>query len=428
MATEIQTSPSAEAEPQPRNLALASIRPANLLSFAPDTEELPLEPLNILIGANGSGKSNLLDAIGVLQAAALGELTDRVVVKGRGVVEWVWKGAGAEKTAKLEVVVPYLDGNPNHGSDSLRYQLEFEEGNKHELKVSDELLKEGNSAKQSSPARYIEHVNDLPVVRSFLRNKGPFIVFGKDEMRESFVDDYTGKESVLSIRWSADNYPEAAYVSRLFRSFYLYRDWIFGRNSKVRDLQRLGTLGNQLEEDASNLGLVLNNLKDEVVGDKFEGYLKEFLEDARRVSTKILGEHLQFGVSESGLKATTPAGRLSDGTLRWLALMAVLLHPIPPPLICLEEPESGLHPNIMPILAELLLDASQRTQIVVTTHSRGLVDRFTDTPEYVVTFDNEEGATKMRRLPSKGELRDWLDEYESLGPLWASGLIGGNRF
>ncbi len=422
MAIQIQAPPSTEAETQPRKLALTSIRPANLLSFAPDTEPLTLEPLNILIGANGSGKSNLLDAIGLLQAAAVNDLTERVVVNGFGVSEWIWKGSGAEKVASLEVTIPYPQGDFIVGNEILRYQLRFEEGKSHELRIIDERLEDAESDSSNKLQSYLFYTNSNPMV-SPRSNLGPF-----QRGVSHSVNKHNPQESVLAQYWSSESYLELGYVSTLFATFRLYRDWSFGRNSAVRNSQRVGMLGDQLDENASNLVLVLNNLKDEVVGDRLTDYLKEFLGDARRVSTKIFGEYLQLGVSEGKLKTTTPAGRLSDGTLRWLALLAVLLHPTPPPLICLEEPESGLHPNIIPVLAELLLDASQRTQVVVTTHSRGLVDRFTDNPEYVVTFDKEDGATKMQRLPSIGELRDWLDEYESLGPLWASGLIGGNRF
>jgi predicted ATPase len=384
MSTVIETPPSTDEQQQQRKLALASIRPANLLSFAPDTPALPLEPLNILIGANGSGKSNLLDAIGLLQAAALGELTDRIVKRGGGVADWIWRGKGAENTAKLEVEVRY-PGNKFDDSE-LQYQLEFEGGKRHELVVTEEWIeRDGESTTGESPS--------------------------------------VG-ESMLAMRWSKSDFAEAAYLSSLFSSIRLYRDWSFGRTSAVRNDPRLGVLDDQLAEDASNLGIILNNLKeDDAVSERLDYYLKEFLEDAKRVSTKVVGQHLQYGLSEDGLKGITPSGRLSDGTLRWLSLLAVLLNPNPPPLICLEEPESGLHPQIIQVLAELLIDASERTQIIVTTHSRALVDRFTDSPEYVVVFDKEDDATKMKRLDRK-ELGEWLEEY-SLGPLWARGLLGG---
>lgn len=121
-----------------------------------------------------------------------------------------------------------------------------------------------------------------------------------------------------------------------------------------------------------------------------------------------------------------PATRLSDGTLRYLCLLAILCHPKPPPLVCIEEPELGLHPDVLPDLAKLMLSASERCQLIVTTHSDILVDALTETPESVIVCEKQDGRTRMQRLDSK-ELTQWLDRYR-LGELWLKGEIGGMRW
>jgi hypothetical protein len=113
-------------------------------------------------------------------------------------------------------------------------------------------------------------------------------------------------------------------------------------------------------------------------------------------------------------------------TLRFLCLLAILCHPDPPPLVCIEEPELGLHPDVLPTLAELLLDASARSQVIVTTHSDVLVDALTETPEGVVVCEKRRGQTEIQRL-EKDALEEWLDRY-SLGELWRKGELGGNRW
>jgi len=123
---------------------------------------------------------------------------------------------------------------------------------------------------------------------------------------------------------------------------------------------------------------------------------------------------------------SVPATRLSDGTLRYLCLLAILCDPEPPPLICIEEPELGLHPDILPKLADLLVQASQRTQLIVTTHSDLLVDAMTEHPEAVVVCEKHDGKTEMRRL-KKEDLASWLGKYR-LGQLWTRGQIGGTRW
>ena len=117
---------------------------------------------------------------------------------------------------------------------------------------------------------------------------------------------------------------------------------------------------------------------------------------------------------------------MSDGTIRWLALLAILLNPDPPPLVCIEEPELGLHPDMIPELAKLLIDASARMQIIITTHSDRLIEEFTETPEVVIICEKEKGASTLRRL-SGDQLASWLKDY-SLGELRTKGQLGGTRW
>jgi len=88
-----------------------------------------------------------------------------------------------------------------------------------------------------------------------------------------------------------------------------------------------------------------------------------------------------------------PATCLSDGTLRYLGLLAILCHPTPLPLLCIEAPELGLHPDILPPLSDLLREASERCQLVITTHSDVLVDALTDTPDAVTVCEKHGGQT-----------------------------------
>ena len=109
------------------------------------------------------------------------------------------------------------------------------------------------------------------------------------------------------------------------------------------------------------------------------------------------------------------------------ACLAVLCHPTPPPVVCIEEPEIGLHPDVIPEVAKLLVEASSRAaRIFVTTHSDILVDALTDVPEAVIVCEKSDGATQLRRLDAE-ELKPWLEKYR-LGELWTKGRFGGNRW
>src|SRR5262249_52704125 len=144
-----------------------------------------------------------------------------------------------------------------------------------------------------------------------------------------------------------------------------------------------------LDEDASNLGLMLNRLRsDPPVRRRMLEYLRQFYEDAEEIQTPIVGGLLELRLEEK-TGFTTPARRLSDGTLRWLSLLAVLLNPSPPPLVCIEEPELGLHPDVIHVLGKLLKEAAQSMQLIVTTHSSALVEEFSDEPESIVVCERK---------------------------------------
>jgi len=106
-----------------------------------------------------------------------------------------------------------------------------------------------------------------------------------------------------------------------------------------------------------------------------------------------------------------------------MAILAQLLAPTPPPLICMEEPELGLHPDALALLATLLQEASSRTQIVVTTHSDALISALTEVADSVLVSEYRNG-TVMQRVESE-KLKFWLEKYK-LGEIWRIGEIGGN--
>jgi predicted ATPase len=245
--------------------------------------------------------------------------------------------------------------------------------------------------------------------------------------RELRREDLPLDQSVLSQRKDPDQYPELTYLGTQYARFKLFREWNLGRNAAPRKPQATDLVSDFLREDAANLALVLNDLEHRSsLRRSLVDKLRDADESIEDFSTKVLGGTIQLFLHYAGLRSPVPATRLSDGTIRYLCLLAVLCHPTPPPLVCLEEPELGLHPDLLPGLADLLVDASHRMQLIVTTHSDALVDGLTRVPETVVVCEKREGSTQMCRKTSS-ELTVWLKDY-GLGQLWRRGEIGGNRW
>ena len=399
---------------------LRTIRLRNLLSFGAGNGDIDLRSLNVLIGPNASGKSNLIEALSLLRAAP--KDLSAPIREGGGVSEWLWKGPEVTPTAEINVTIE----NPE-GSQPLRYRLEFTmAGQKFEL-VDEAIENESPYSTRSDPYFYYRYQGGQPVlnVRSEL-SEPPGTERGRSR-RALQREEVEPNQSILSQRKDPDQYPELTFVNNLFSRFALYREWNLGRYTPPRLPQKADLPGDFLMEDASNLGLVLNDLEHRpgakrLLLDK----LKAFCEGAEDFTTRIHGGTVQLFLHEAGLNQPVPATRLSDGTLRYLCLLAILCHPTPPPLICIEEPELGLHTDILPTVAELLLEASERTQLIVTTHSDVLVSALTENPETVLVCEHTDAGTNIQRLEKK-QLEDWLEKY-TLGELWRMGEIGGTRW
>ena len=240
-------------------------------------------------------------------------------------------------------------------------------------------------------------------------------------------DELTPGQSVLRERKEPSLYQEMSFVSRQFDAIRLYREWNMGRNSPIRRPQPTDSAVDFLEEDFANLPLILNRLEGGPALPTIEEQLRRFYETYERIGVNIYANTAQIWIRERGLNDAVPATRLADGTLRFLALLSILCHPEPPPLVCIEEPELGLHPDVIHQVAKLLIEASQRTQLIVTTHSAELIDHLWEDPESVVVCERyPDTGTEFNRL-KKEELTSWLERYE-LGELWRTGQIGGNRF
>ncbi len=425
---------------------LKSIKPVNLLSFGPNTEEIELRPLNILIGANGSGKSNLIEILGLLNRLPDKDPWSTVIQTG-GAPEWMWKGPAAkEQLPSITVMATGSsypsqrllgDSRPNGNLETLGALLDPANSEEKPIRYSISLRAQ-NGGFEVAEEQFKEldrYENDEVQTPSFRRQGWTGQIYGtsKELDPSERLPSVPPDRSVLSFSGGAASIlrhvPKLPVFAEDIERFTFYRDWVFGSGSKVRDIQPVGFDSYRLAGDSINLAQVLKAMRDRGDSAVFERLLelmRKFYEPVKDVDTELVGTHLRIMLKEEGLSSRTPAERLSDGTLRWLMLLIVLLDPTPPPVICIDEPELGLHPDIFPTLADLLIEASTRTQLIVTTHSRSFLDSFTDTPDAVCVCEKVEGATVIERLDGE-RLQAWLDKY-SLGKLWTIGEIGGNRW
>jgi len=393
-----------------------SIKLKNILSFGGEGQEIELQPLNVLIGPNASGKSNFIEVLRLMNY--LPRNIGKPISDGGGINDWLWKGGERSLVAEIETLFAYPQDDL-----SLRHCLKFT-GENNFAKIVHETISREHLTKPEETSYSYQNVGGQISWRKSthaLNHHGQSVTAVHSDLDSAVTDT----QSILQQRKEPQLYPELYYLTELLPTFRLYDDFDVRRYSQLRLGQNPALPGDFLEPNASNLGVVFINLPGKVK-QEIAAKLKDITPVAEEIFAKIEGGLIQFLLQEQGLYSATPPIRLSGGTLRYLCLLTILLHPTPPPLICLEEPDIGLHPDVIHTVAELLIEASQRTQIIVTTHSEQLVSALSDVPEAVVICERDQDGTHVQRLDADS-LKEWLEDY-SLGDLWRKGELGGTRW
>ena len=215
----------------------------------------------------------------------------------------------------------------------------------------------------------------------------------------------------------------SSYIYEAISSWKIYH---FHDTGKLAPMRRYETIddSNYLRFDAANIAPFLYDLK------QYEKKAYEQIVDTIRLVTPFFddfilepdgNEKVRLRWRQKGSDYPFKPYHLSDGTLRFICLTTALLQPYPPSTIIIDEPELGLHPYAVEILAELIQATSKRTQLIVSTQSPALVDYFE--PEDIIVVNRKQGASVFERL-NRRDLSSWLEDY-SLGDLWRKNIVTG---
>ena len=391
---------------------LKSLTLKNILSFGPDTPPLELGPLNVFIGPNASGKSNVIDALSILRATP------------RDVQEAVRKLGGWDELTRA-------GGRPE---DTLDIQITAEFQARHEVlrhSIAPEVGGVAASGEHSLGEWVVsldtrDHAHVEPVFGS--DHHGRLVAQHRDgevqlaEVGEGCVPE----DSALAQLRDPLRFPQLRALTVAYGGMRVYRGFDVRRGAELRRGQRADEVRGVLADDAANLALVLNRLYNSPARASIDEAMRRFWSRFDGLAFDIGDNYVRLALRQRGIESALPATRLSDGTMAFLALLAILLNPEPGSVICIEEPETCLHPDAIVLLAELLVKASENAQFIVTTQSDILVDALSERPECVVVFDSGPNGTVFKRL-DREELKGWLERY-SLGELWLRGGLGGTRW
>lgn len=347
-------------------------------------ERLSLRRINLIVGANGSGKSNFIGAFSFLHAIRQGKLNE--YIRRAGGAEQILH-FGSKETEFVELGVSFCD-------DVNRYSIKL-------IPTSDDSL---------VPTEEVACYWDKPKYKQPFDNH----LSPRDQGREAGISDPDAKRSVGWVR------------ERLGR-WRLYHVHDTSTTSPLRKTAQVND-NRFLREDGSNLPAFLYLLKQNFPSEyksirKTVQLVAPFFDDFNLAPDELNGDSIRISWSHKASDKYFSVSSFSDGTLRFIALATLLLQPpqLRPSIILVDEPELGLHPFAMTILASLIKQASMSTQVILSTQSPQLLDHFE--PEDILVADRSAGATHIRRL-QREILETWLQDF-SLGQLWEKNEFGG---
>ena len=363
-------------------------------------------PLNLVVGPNGSGKSNLLRLLDLISEAAHGHLAKSIADSG-GMVPILWDHQPGSFGWVLSLHVP-LGEFPDIVAS-------------YEVSVGQVGRGSAYRIERDSHISWFEPGKDFgtgenPGYRRDGQGNVVYRAFVSGEISDCEIEEYDQNESLMvEMKWPSRDE---------LQSWALHQDIEVGPTSPMRrptTTQYVTTLSG----GGGNLVPVLHTFYTS------NRDFRKAIDEGMRAGFGDEYDHLEFQPAAAQqiqlavqwkTSSEPHAGQeLSDGTLRFLFLLTCLAHPDPPPLIAIEEPDIGLHPSMLPIIAEYASAAAESTQLFITSHSPGFLDAFSGLSPTVTLCNWEDGATHLYTLDSD-RLKKWLERYR-LGHLFTSGEL-----
>lgn len=337
---------------------------------------LELGQINLLIGSNGSGKSNFLSFFEFLNKVYEQKMTEYVALSG-GIDKFLYKGS--KETESIDAEVFWKNNS---------YQIQLKNGDGRLVVVHEKLgYRWGDSVSYSEIGSYANEAN---------------------------IKQYTGLK-------------QGDYIQRYLTEIKKYHFHDTGKSSPFTKESHIQNDSYYLYEKGDNLAAFLYRIQNETpivyhrivkVIQSIAPYFSDFYfqpnaADFLRLQWRDKYSSVVYGPND-----------FSDGTLRFIALTTLFLQPVLPKVIIIDEPELGLHPVAIQKLAGMIRSAASKdTQVIAATQSADLLSHFN--PEEVITVNQCDGGTQMRHLNRK-ELDRWLEDY-TLGDLWRQNIMKGGQ-
>lgn len=354
-----------------KTLAVANYRSINKLV-------IPLGRLNLITGPNGSGKSNLYRALRLLAETAQGGVVNALAREG-GLDSTFWAGPEtiSRRMRNGEVAI-----EPTVRQGVKRLRLGFA-GEDFSYSISLGLPEPTLSYFSLDPQIKKECIWAGPLYRpaSLLVDRdGPMIRARAERQWDVLAQHTPNFDSLFDQVGSLRSSPEVFQMREFIRRWRFYDHFRSDADAPVRQPQ-LGTRTPVLHHDGRDLAAALQTIREIGDPEALQTAISDAFPGARLNIAPLAGGRFAIEFYQEGLLRPLSAAELSDGTLRYLLLIAALLTPRPPSLMVLNEPETSLHPDLLPALARLIIRASEECQVWVVSHARRLISALQEDPE-----------------------------------------------
>ncbi len=363
---------------------------------------LPLERLNVVTGANGSGKSSLYRSLRLLADVAQGQAIASLAAEG-GLRSTMWAGGAGYSSAMRSGRSP-MQGNVGRGPVSLRLGFASEDYG-YAIDLGLPIPGPGASREEGSlfgddpvvKAEAVwagERLSRLNVIAR--RGNASVLVQDKSGRLRPVVTDLAPFETMMMRAADPTNAVELLFLRERMKAWRFYDHFRIDRDAPSR-IPRIGTRTVALASDGSDLAPAVQTVREIGDGPAFDGAIEDAFPGSS-VEIDAVNGLFRLSMRQSGLNRALDASELSDGTLRYIALATALHTPRPPELMVLNEPEGSLHPNLLEPLARMIAAASQRSQIIVVSHAQALVEALAEHGAQMLALEKEAGETIVRDI------------------------------
>ena len=369
-----------------QTLAVANYRSINNLV-------IPLGRLNLITGPNGSGKSNLYRALRLLAETAQGGVVNALAREG-GLESTFWAGPASVSRRMRNGEVP-IEASVRSGPVRLHLGFTAEDFG---YAIALGLPTPSRSQFALDPQIKHEAIWSGPVYRPaslLVERNGPMVRAREGRAWDVLAQHTPEFDSLFDQVGSLRASPEVLHMREFIRRWRFYDHFRSDAEAPVRQPQ-LGTRTPVLHHDGRDLAAALQTIIEIGDAQALHAAISDAFPGARVNIDPLPGARFAIEFHQQGLLRPLSAAELSDGTLRYLLLIAALLTPRPPSLMVLNEPETSLHPDLLPALARLIIRVSQHCQVWVVSHARRLIAALQQDPECnCIVLEKNFGQTEI---------------------------------